>query len=495
VAQDATRGPASHARRGKVVCTLGPATDGRVTELGAAGMDVARVNLAHGTRAEHEARIAEVRDAETALGRPLPVLADLPGPKIRLGAVPGGELALERGVTFRLRPPGAAADASGVPTTHSALARDLRPGDRILLADGAVELAVTASDGEDLVTVVERAGTVRSRAGLSAPADRLSIPPLTDDDRATIPWLLDMGVDLVGQSFVRQGADVAELRALLGRGGPAIVAKIETNAAVQAFEGILEETDAVMVARGDLGVELPFEDVPLVQKALVRRALSRSRPVIVATQMLESMTTAPRPTRAEASDVANALLDGADCVMLSGESAIGRFPSLAVEAMVRIVRATESGVDGSAASRLPAWAAPAAFPAPDTIPDDLDRDASAIAVAAVALARADADVELVVCFTRSGRTARVLSALRPPVPVLALTPDRDVARRLVLHHGIAPLLIPAPGDHAAVEDALRSSIDQAATDGRVAPGAAVVLVASSAGGQGPNLVEVRRIPA
>jgi pyruvate kinase len=485
-------GEAPHPRRAKLVCTLGPATDGRVAALAVAGMDVARVNLAHGTRAEHEARIAEAREAEASVGRPIPILVDLPGPKIRLGDVPDGELTLERQAPFFLRPPGAASDREGVPTTHGALASDLRPGDRILLADGAVELTVTGSRDGDLETIVERGGTVRSRAGLSAPAERLSIPALTDRDRAAVPWLLESGVEFVGQSFVRTGADIAELRRLLGSGAPAIIAKIETRAAVDAFEGILDETDAVMVARGDLGVELPFEDVPLVQKALIRRALARSRPVIVATQMLESMTAAPRPTRAEVSDVANALLDGTDCVMLSGESAIGRFPVLSAEAAIRIVTAIERGAD-PAAHVLPGWASPGALPTPEAVPDDLDRDASAIAVAAVALARADPDVELLACFTRTGRTARVLSALRPPVPVLALTADRATARRLALHHGLWPVLVPPPGDDEAVERDLQDAIARARNTGWITPGAAVVLVASSAGGAGPNLVEVRRV--
>jgi pyruvate kinase len=305
-----------HARRTKLVCTIGPATSGRAGELVAAGMDVARINFSHGAPSDHEAAVTDVREAADAAGRPVAVLADLAGPKIRLGELAGDGVELEAGRRFTLRPgAGGPGDLTGAAVTDPGLGSDVRPGDRILLADGAAELRVTKSDGE-VETEVVRGGRIRSGAGVAIPADRLSGPSLTPKDRSDAPRAVALGADYVAQSFVRRPSDVLELRALLGPGGPPIVAKIETRPAVDAFDAILDVVDAVMVARGDLGVELAYEEVPLVQKQLVRRALDRGIPSIVATQMLESMIASPRPTRAEASDVANAVFDGADAIML-----------------------------------------------------------------------------------------------------------------------------------------------------------------------------------
>ena len=342
----------------EIVCTLGPASVDRVAELVAAGMSVARLNLAHGTPDGHARAVDAVRSAARRAGRPVAVLADLPGPKLRLGAFAEGAVELVSGATFELGPAGRTGDRTGVDVNHAALVTDLRPHDRVLLADGAAELVVEHAQPDRLVTRVERGGRIRSGAGVGAPADRLSLPALTDDDRALLPLLGRLGVEAVGQSFVRAPGDILDLRAALGPGGPAIVAKIETRPAVEAFEAILVVTDAVMVARGDLGVELPFEEVPLVQKRLVRLANIAGRPVIVATQMLESMTAVPRPTRAEASDVANAVLDGADAVMLSAETAIGRYPVEATEAAARICRAAEAAIGRRAPSRFDPLLAP-----------------------------------------------------------------------------------------------------------------------------------------
>jgi pyruvate kinase len=407
-------------------------------------------------------------------------MADLSGPKIRLGDLAGGVLELETDASFELRPDPAAGlvggDERGAAVTEPALAGGLRPGDRILLADGAVELTVVGTAATISARVV-RGGTIRSRAGVSVPSDRLSAPALTARDRADLAELDALGADFIGQSFVRHGEDVAELRRFLGEAGPPIVAKIETRPAVEAFDAILEVADAVMIARGDLGVELPFEAVPVVQKQLVRRALDRGRPTIVATQMLESMTVAPRPTRAEASDVANAVIDGTDALLLSAETAIGAYPVLAVAAADRIARRVER--DGAG------WLAPGAPPAADT-------DAGALAYAAVALALADAEVEGIACYTRTGQTARLLSALRPRVPIFAFAPDDQVVRRLALVHGVVPLACPPAGADAA---RLGLLAERLAAAGLVSPGGAAVLVASTAEpGSGPNLLEVHRVP-
>jgi len=466
------------ARRTKLVCTIGPASAGRVAELVTAGMDVARINFSHGTPAARATSVEAVRGAALRAGAPVAVMADLAGPKIRLGPLADGDVHLEAGRRFVLRP-GARAqgDALGAGVTYPRLAADVRPGDRILLADGAAELRVLRV-GREVETEVVRGGTVRSRAGVAIPAHRLSAPALTPKDRADIPRALGLRAEYVAQSFVRRAADVEELRTRLGPDGPPIVAKIETRPAVDAFDAILDVVDAVMIARGDLGVELLYEEVPLIQKQLVRRALDRGVPTIVATQMLESMIASPRPTRAEASDVANAVFDGADAIMLSGETAIGAHPILAAEAAARIARLCEEQ-----GSHL----------LPDGAPPPVETDAGALAYAAVALASADPAIAGIACYTRTGRTARILSSLRPGVPVIAFAPDAAVVRRLALIHGVIPRGCVPPDDVPGRLALMAWLLGEAAL---LPPGSAAVLVASTAEpGSGPNLLEVHRVPS
>jgi pyruvate kinase len=468
----------SRPRRTKLVCTIGPASDGLVPELVHAGMDVARLNFSHGTPASRAASAERVRDAAHAAGRPVALLADLAGPKIRLGDLADDTATLEVGDRFVLRPGNArrTGDATGAGVSYAKLGADVRQGDRILLADGAAELRVVAT-GVEVVTEVVRGGTVRSRAGVSVPSERLSSPALTTKDRADVPRALELEVEYVAQSFVRGPDDIRTLRRLLGDDPPPIVAKIETRSAIDAFEAILEVADGVMIARGDMGVELPYEEVPIIQKQLVRRALDRGVPTIVATQMLESMIESPRPTRAEASDVANAVFDGADAIMLSGETAIGRYPVLAAEAAVRIVRLCEE--------RGQAHLAPGAPAAAGT-------DAGALAFAAVALARAEPGVAGIACYTRTGRTARMLASLRPGVPVFAFSPDDTVVARLALIHGVQPRTCLPPEGATGRLGLMAWLLAEADV---VPPGAPVVLVASTAQpGTGPNALEVHRIP-
>jgi pyruvate kinase len=469
---------ATTVRRTKLVCTIGPASQDRLPELVAAGMDVARLNFSHGS-AESLGRSAEgVRVTSRRADRRVALLADLSGPKIRLGDLESGSVTLETGAQFVLYPgdrnhPG---DAAGAGVTYAPLARDVQPGDRVLLADGAAELRV-ASTGDDVVTEVVRGGTVRSRAGVSVPSERLSAPALTDKDRADAPRAIGLGVDFVAQSFVRRADDIRTLRALLGEAPPLIVAKIETRPAVDDFDAILDVVDAVMIARGDLGVELPYEEVPIIQKQLVRRALERGIPTIVATQMLESMVEAPRPTRAEASDVANAVFDGADAIMLSGETAIGRYPILAAEAAVRIARSCEE--------RGAAHLAPGARELPGT-------DVGALTHAAVALARAEDDVAGIACYTRSGWTARTLAALRPPAPVFAFSPSERVVNQLALVNGVHARSCADADAATGGLDLLRRLV---VSEPDLPAGAAVVLVASSAQPDtGPNAIEMYRVP-
>ncbi len=328
----------------------------------------------------------------------------------------------------------AAGDASWASVPNSMLASQLQVGDRVLLADGAVELIVTAIEGGDIRTEVVFGGLVRSRAGVNITSQRFTGNGLTEDDRAALPRALELRADLIAQSFVHSAADVNALRALLPVDGPRLVAKIETRSAIDDFDAICAAADGIMIARGDMGVDLPFEQVPLIQKDLVRRATAAGKFTIVATQMLESMTAAARPTRAEASDVANAVLDGADAVMLSAETAIGAFPLEALQAMERICMAAEGRDLHPPAGAKESAGAPAA-----------SAGAEALIVAAARLADMDATVDAIWCFTRSGRTAELLSLQRPRVPIAAFTLSPIVARRLAVRGGVVPLILSTGG--------------------------------------------------
>jgi pyruvate kinase len=468
-------------RRAKLVCTLGPAsaTVERVRALAEAGTEVFRVNLSHGDADAHASLVRLVRAVSDERAEDLAVMMDLPGPKIRLGDLEGDAIRLDAGRAFELRPGGAdddRGDATGAATTYVGLAGDVEPGDRILLSDGAVELAVKAIDDDVVVAEVVRAGRIRSGAGVNVPAERLALPAITDRDRAALAEALDLGADLLAQSFVRSAGDVRDLRGLLGDREVPIVAKIETRPAIDDATAILEAADAIMVARGDLGVELPMEEIPILQKELLRAARAAGRPAIVATQMLESMIASPRPTRAEATDVANAVLDGADAIMLSGESAIGEYPVEAAEAAARIAEVAE---DRAAEFRAP--------PAPCAHVDE----AGAVAHAAAQIARDDASVVGIACFTRTGRTAELLSAERPAAPIWAFVPEAAIGRGLALRWGVRTLPAASPEDTdemiALMERGLRAS-------GLAADGDSVVMVASSpAGLLQTNMLKVHQI--
>ncbi len=464
-------------RRVKLVCTLGPATGDAdaVAELIRAGADVLRVNLSHGDAEDHAALVAAVRAASEAEGAEPAVMADLPGPKIRLGELVREPLRLEAGSTFVLRGDGAPGDATGASTTYGGLGRDVRRGDRILLADGAVELCVREV-GAEVVTDVVRSGAIRSRAGVNVPAERLSLPAITARDREALARALDLGIDLVAQSFVRGAADVIGLRALMGERPVPIVAKVETRPAVEGIDGILAQADAVMVARGDLGVELPMEEIPVLQKELLHRARAAGRPAIVATQMLESMTRAPRPTRAEASDVANAVLDGADAIMLSGETAIGEYP---VEAALAAARIAEVAEDRAGAFR---------GPGPPCAHTD---EASAIAHAAARIAADDPAVVAVACYTETGRTAALLSSERPAVPIYAFVPTASVRRSLHLRWGVRALPAERPADTDAM---IALMADGLVASGTLREGDAVVMAASMPAGKAhTNMLKVHQL--
>jgi pyruvate kinase len=474
---DDGRGPM---RRAKIVCTLGPATGGpqQVRALIDAGMDVARINFSHGSDEEHRAALQMVRDAAEASGRTVAALADLSGPKVRIGELEAGEVHLHPGMRFELRPGGPPGDETGVPTSHAGLGHDVETGDRILLADGAVELMVL-SGGDVVVTEVVKAardGTIRTHAGLNAPAERLSIPSITDKDRADLDHALALGFDLVAQSFVRSARDVEDLRALMAGRAIPIVAKVETRPAVNDAPAIATAADVVMIARGDLGVEIALEEVPVVQKELIRACRGAGTPTIVATQMLESMVASPRPTRAEASDAANAILDGADAVMLSAETAIGQYPIEAAQTAERIATLAE---DRGAAFELP------------PPPPSGDDEGRAIARAACDVFRSGLPVAAVACFTRTGRTAKLLAAERPEVPIFAFSSDQARVRALSVVWGVTPFLCDLPGD---IDELIELMDHMLVRDGLVGLGEAVVMVAAAPLGKAhTNLLKVHRL--
>jgi pyruvate kinase len=464
-------------RRAKLVCTLGPtsADPSVVLDLIRAGTDVFRVNLSHGDAQEHAALVSTVRAAAERSGAEPAVMADLPGPKIRLGELAGEPVRLEAGSRFALRSDGAPGDATGASTTYAGLGRDVRAGDRILLADGAVELCVRTT-GAQVLTDVVKSGSVRSRAGVNVPAERLSLPAITERDREALTTALDLDVDLVAQSFVRSAADVIGLRALMGWREVPIVAKIETRPAVEGIDGILAQADAIMVARGDLGVELPMEEIPMLQKELLRRARAAGRPAIVATQMLESMIHAPRPTRAEASDVANAVLDGADAIMLSGETAIGEFPLEAARAAERIAGVAEERAGG--------------FRSAGPAPAHAD-EAAAVAHAAAQIAADDPAVDAIACYTETGRTAGLLSVERPGVQIYAFVPDPKVRRALNVRWGVRALPAEPPADTDAMIALMAEGLH---ASGAVREGRSVVMAASMPAGKSTtNMLKVHQL--
>ncbi len=432
-------------RHTKIVATLGPASSslGVVAALIAAGMDVARINASHGTAEQRAEWIRLVRHAAEEAGRPVAVLFDLQGPRIRVGDLPA-PIELEQGSTVVFAPEDVAKPGQ-IPTTYEALADDVRVGTRILLDDGVLATEVTEVRPPLVEARVVYGGELKSHKGMNLPGVEVSAPSLTGKDRVDLAFAAEHDVDFVALSFVRRAEDMEQLRGLLPQ-AIRVIAKIEKDTALRDIERIIEASDGIMVARGDLGVELPFEEVPLVQKRLIRLAIQHRRPVITATQMLESMVHAPRPTRAEASDVANAILDGTDAVMLSAETAAGEYPREALEAMDRIIREIERHDEGP--RRREQRAADQEVPV---------RTELAVAAAAVAAARM-LHAPLIVCFTKSGFTVRVVSAARPPVPVLAVTDGEKVFRQLALQWGVVPMFADQPPRYDAMLDAARERI-------------------------------------
>ena len=410
----------------KIVCTLGPSSSSPdiIRQLMQAGMNVARLNFSHGTHEMHAKLLATIRSVSEDLGQPIALLGDLQGPRIRIGVLTEA-MPLAEGQRLVLAPE-AVAGPDAIPVTYE-LARDVQPGGSILVDDGLIALRVDAIDGERVHVTVRYGGLLKSNKGMNLPGIDVSAPSLTEKDLEDVPFAIEQDLDYLALSFVRRPEDILGLRALLPK-GMLIVAKIEKDSALQRIEEILKVSDAVMVARGDLGVELPFEEVPLQQKRIIGLANRFGRPVITATQMLESMVQHPRPTRAEASDVANAILDGTDAVMLSGETAAGLHPVLAVQAMRRIASAAEQAPveRGQGIDRVEAGSA------------TIEETIAAASVTAVRLIGA----AIIVVFTKSGFSARIVAARRPNVRIVVLTDNRRTYRQLGLVWGVTPFLVP-----------------------------------------------------
>ncbi|MBJ8340767.1 pyruvate kinase [Antrihabitans sp. YC3-6] len=465
-------------RRTRIVCTLGPATasEERIKELANCGMDVARLNFSHGEHADHAANFDRVRKAADDTGRTIGIMADLQGPKIRLGRFAEGSTIWNVGEEVRITVEPCIGTHDRVSTTYDQLADDAKAGDRFLIDDGRIALDVIAIEGPDVVCRVVVGGPVSDNKGLSLPGVNVSVPALSAKDIADLEFALELGVDFVALSFVRSPHDIEPVHRVMDRLGRRVpvIAKLEKPEAVDHLKEIVAAFDAVMVARGDLGVELPLEQVPLVQKDAIQLARESAKPVIVATQMLDSMIENARPTRAEASDVANAVLDGADAVMLSGETSVGKYVFDTVSTMDRIITA----VEGRSTSAPPLTLAPRTRP-------------GVIVSAALDVAER-LDAAAIVAFTQSGDTVRRLARLHTDLPLLAFTPRADVQRQLSLTWGTETFLV----DPVESTDDMVEQVDRALLElGRFERGDTVVIVAGSPPNTvgSTNLVHIHRL--
>lgn len=466
-------------RRAKIVCTIGPATDSpeQIQALVDAGMDVARINRSHGTAEQHEQVIKRVRRASETSGRPVAVLVDLQGPKIRLETFAEGPQRLEVGDIFTITTRDVPGTKELVGTTFKGLPGDCRPGDRLLIDDGNVSVRVIEVTDTDVVTRVEVPGMVSDHKGLNLPGVAVSVPALSEKDREDLRWGLRVGADFIALSFVRNAADYDDVRQIMEDVGIVrpVIAKIEKPQAVDALTSVIDAFDGIMVARGDLGVEMPLEVVPLVQKRAIELARRASKPVIVATQVMDSMIHNPRPTRAEASDCANAILDGADAVMLSGETSVGDYPIEAVRTMASIIESTEEN-GGERIAPLGAFAV----------------DRSGVICEAAANIAESLDSRYLVTFTQTGSTAKQMARLRSPIPHLAFTPIVEVRNQLALSWGVQPILAP----EAEHTDQMVALVDEVVQDARIAHmGDGLVLVAGMPPGVpgSSNLVRVHNV--
>jgi pyruvate kinase len=463
-------------RSTKIICTLGPASGSLETigRLACAGMDIARFNLSHGSHDEHHRKIVALAQVNAGRMAQVATVFDIQGPHIRLGVF-AKDVMLTNGSIVTLTPKEISCSESLISVSYEKLSSAVRPGDPIYIADGMVELLVKAFQGEDVVCEVVEGGLVGTHKNLSIPSARLDLPALSEKDCSDIAFACREDADFIAQSFVRNADDVLSLRQLLRQLGSHadIIAKIETAEALENLDSIIDSADAVMIARGDLGVQMPIEDVPLIQKDIVRRCNTIGKPVIVATQMLESMTRRPRPTRAEAADIANAVLDGADALLLSGETAIGEYPLKAVETLHKVALAAET------------------IQQPPRQYGDVTSIADAVSRSACETARS-VGAKAIICWTISGKSAGLLSRYRPQATIIAASDRQDIMRRLTLWNSVQPMLIHAPQDTDAL---IASTVKSAIQHGMVRKGEVIVIVSGypfSVSGD-TNLVKVHTV--
>lgn len=459
-------------RRTKIVATIGPSSESAQTleELILAGVDVFRLNLSHGTLQGHLQRLADVRAASDRVGRPIGVLADLPGPKVRCAPFPEGGSLLEDGSMLQLTPGNAGSSAERIEIDYPTLLADVKPDDRIVLGDGGICLRVHAV-GETITAMVEAGGRAQGRPGAHLPSERIRLHAPTPDDLVFAAAMAAAGVDFIAVSFVRRAADIEKVREAIGSTPVRLIAKIETAMAVEHLNEITAASDAVMVARGDLGIECPMEDVPHLQKKIVRHCVEVGVPVITATQMLESMIQSPAPTRAEVSDVANAVFDGTDAVMLSGETAIGAEPALVVRTMARIAERAE------AEASYRQWAGRLGRLQRSELAstDDSTRITWALTHAAQQAA-ADIGATAILCCTRSGRTARAMARFRPGAKLIGLSPDVATVRSMTLSWGVDPLVVER---YSTTDELVWCAVERAVETGRVTKGDIVIVLAGA----------------
>lgn len=451
----------------KIICTLGPASadEATIEQLVRNGMAVARLNFSHGDHAFHKRMIQRLRRVSRRVGRPVGILQDLSGPKIRVGRIKDGAVEIVDGARLKIVPHDILGDASTISASPPELIPELRKGDQIFIDDGMLRLEVTRAGRHEIEAVVVKGGTLRERKGINLPTSNLSLPSLTPKDIADLEFGIALGIDFVALSFVRSANDIAVLRGEVRRreADIPIIAKLEKPQAIKKLGDILQAADAVMVARGDLGVETPIDQVPTLQKNIIATAAEMLKPVITATQMLESMTQHPIPTRAEVSDVANAIIDGTDAVMLSAETASGKYPVEAVSMMSRIICSTEA----SMRERLQ--------PKFDLVGRPAVEFANAISESAVDMAR-EIDATLIACFTQTGLSARLVSKQKSPVPVYAFTPHPEILNRMTLLRGVRPVAVP----HFRSVDQMIIDVEKILKKlGLVSTGDRVVIVASA----------------
>jgi pyruvate kinase len=470
-------------RKTKIVCTIGPASESpeMLEALIRAGLDVARLNFSHGTYDEHRARIERIREAAKKVGKHVGIMLDIKGPKIRTGKIQGGEVELKEGDTITLTIDEVEyGTKERVSISYEGLVDDVYPGAPIRIDDGLIGLVVERVEGHDIVCKVTNGGVLKDRKGINVPGVTLRIPGITEKDVADIKFGIEQGVDFIAASFVRKAADVLEVRKLLEEHGyhADIIAKIETQEGLERLEEIVEVADGIMVARGDLGVEIPTEEVPLAQKRMIALCNRAGKPVITATQMLDSMQRNPRPTRAEASDVANAIFDGTDAIMLSGETAAGRYPLEAVRTMAQIAERAERALEQSEVQNRHITA--------------VDRTVTDVIGHAVQSMASELGVGAIVTATTSGHTAKMISKHRPSARIVAATPKEEVARRLTMVWGVYPVVVK---DATATDEVLETAVNGALDAEYVKHGDLVIIIAGvPVGQQGTtNLIKVHTI--